>query len=119
MASKLAAALLVIFISGCGFVSFEDVSSEAGFSGYVHGFYRTTSEMQVYRISMDRNYGPSPSLYMVVPPPGVDGPEVLSVATIPVGSTLQVQAVKRCVDCYLDSEPRVEMVVLITSETRF
>jgi hypothetical protein len=119
MKSRLAAALLVIFLSSCGFVSFEDVSSDPAFSGYVHGFYQTTSEMKVYRISMDRNYGPTPSLYQVIPPPGIDGPEVLSVATIPAGTTLQVQAVERCVDCYLDKEPRVEMVVLITSDTRF
>lgn len=119
MKNRFSVALLAFLLGGCGFVSFEDVSSEAAYSGYVHGFYQTTSEMHVYRISMDANYGPNPSRYKIIPPPGIDGPEVLSVASIPAGSTLQVQAVERCIDCYLDREPRIETVVLVTSEDRF
>jgi hypothetical protein len=119
MAIRIATVVLVLCLSGCGFVSFEDVSSNAAFSAYVDGHYRTTSDMQVYRISMDGNYGQTPSIYKVIPPPGIDGPEVLSRASIPAGSTLQVQSVERCVDCYLDSEPRVEMVIRFTSDSRF
>ena len=119
MAIRLFAALITLCLAGCGFVSYEDVSDAPDFSKHVGAHYKTTSDMHVYRISMDQNYAPLPSVYSIVPPPGIDGPEVLSSAHLPEGSVMEVLAVKRCTDCYLDPKPRVHMVVRVTSSRQF
>lgn len=110
MTFRLSTILLVLVLSGCGFVSYEDVSTEAAYSSYVGAWYQTNSDMHLYRVSMDKNYGPTPSIYEIVPPPGFSGPEVLSKTPLPEGSLLRIVAVERCTNCYLDAEPRVHMV---------
>ena len=119
MTIRLATLLATILLAGCGFVSFEDVSADPQYSTYVGTEYRTTSDMTVYRVSMDRNYGPSPSIYKIVQPPGFDGPEVISKTDFPEGSTLRVLTIQRCKDCYLDTEPRVHATVRVTSTTQY
>ena len=119
MMIRFAALLATILLAGCGFVSFEDVSGDPKYSTYVGTEYRTTSDMTVYRVSMDRNYGPSPSIYKIVQPPGFDGREVISRTHFPEGSTLKVLTIQRCKDCYLDTEPRVHVMVRITSTSQF
>jgi len=57
------AILMLLLLAGCGFVSYEDVSHESEYSMYVGKQYKTTEDMQIHRISMGRNYGPSPSIY--------------------------------------------------------
>ena len=111
--------LAAFLLAGCGFVSFEDVSQDPEYSAYVDRKYRTTADMAVYRVSMDRNYGPSPSIYTIVQPPGFDGREVLSRTRFPEGSTLKVLTIQRCKNCYLDAEPRVHATVRVTSTTTF
>ncbi len=117
--NRLVAILATFLLAGCGFVSFEDVSNDPQYSTYVGTEYRTTSDMTVYRVSMDRNYGPSPSIYKIVQSLGFDGPEVISRTRFPAGSTLRVSTVQRCKDCYLDSKPRVHATVRVTSSTHF
>nr|WP_295376212.1 hypothetical protein [Pseudoxanthomonas sp.] len=113
------AILMLLLLAGCGFVSYEDVSHEPEYSMYVGKQYKTTEDMDIYRISMERNYGPSPSIYEIVQSPGFGGPEVLSRDDLPEGSVLQILAVKRCKDCYLDEEPRMHVVVRLASDRRF
>lgn len=110
---------LHLFISGCGFVSFEDVSSQPQYSIFVGKHYRSTQPTKIYRISMDQNYKPEPSVYIVHSIPGISGPEVLSRAELPVGTTFQVLKVMRCTDCYLDFKERVHLVVKLTSASAF
>lgn len=105
---------LVVVLSACGFVSYEDVSSQSQWVGYIGKEYRSTQKSLIYRVSMDRDYGPTPSVYIVKIPPGISGREVLSKAELPIGTTLRVLKVMRCTDCYLDFEERVHMVVGIT-----
>lgn len=113
------AVLMPVVLAGCGFVSYEDVSSEPKYSMHVGARYRTTEDMEIYRISMERNYGPSPSIYEIVQSPGFGGPEVLSRTDFPEGSTMRILSVKRCKDCYLDEEPRMHVVVRLDSDRRF
>jgi len=113
------AMLTLSLLAGCGFVSYEDVSSDPEYSRHVGAEYRTTSGLQVYRISMDRNYGPSPAIHKIIPPPGFNGPEVIARTSFPVGSTVRVLAVERCKDCHLDANPRVHATVHATSDTQF
>lgn len=77
------AILMLLLLAGCGFVSYEDVSHEPEYSMYVGKQYKTTEDMDIYRISMERNYGPSPSIYEIVQSPGFGGPEVLSATIFP------------------------------------
>ena len=119
MKIRLAVLLAVFLLAGCYFVSYEDVSSDPKYAGYVGEDYRTTADMTVYRVSMDQNYGPSPSVYKIVQPPGFDGPEVISRTRFPGGSTMKVLTIQRCTDCYLDTEPRVHATVRVTSTTQF
>ena len=113
------AVLATLLLAGCYLVSYEDVSSEPKYASYVGAEYRTTANMTVYRVSMDQNYGPSPSVYKIVQPPGFDGPEVISRTRFPEGSTMKVLTIQRCTDCYLDTEPRVHATVRVTSTTQF
>jgi hypothetical protein len=119
MKIRLAALLAVFLLAGCYFVSYEDVSSDPKYVGYVGAEYRTTADMTVYRVSMDQNYGPSPSIYTIVQPPGFDGPEVISRTRFPEGSTVKILTIQRCTNCYLDSAPRVRATVRVTSTTQF
>ncbi|WP_141456152.1 hypothetical protein [Pseudoxanthomonas sp. z9] len=119
MLLRCVAALTFLLLTGCGFVSYEDVSGEPEYSKYVGTRYRTTEDMEIYRISMERNYGPLPSIYEIVQSPGFGGPEVLARTDFPEGSTMQILSVKRCKDCYLDEEPRMHVVVRLDSDRRF
>jgi hypothetical protein len=119
MAIRLLTLLTVLLLTSCGFVSFEDVSDKPEYASYVGANYTTTSNMQVYRISMDQNYGALPSVYKIVAAPGFSGPEILSRTDLPAGTTMQILSVKRCIDCYLDSSPRVHMVVRLASIRQF
>lgn len=119
MTARFIAFLATLLLAGCYLVSYEDVSRDPKYAGYVGEDYRTTADMTVYRVSMDQNYGPSPSIYKIVQPPGFDGPEVISRTRFPEGSTLRVLTIQRCTDCYLDTEPRVHATVRVTSTTQF
>lgn len=119
MKIRLAALLAMFLLAGCYLVSYEDVSRDPKYASYVGADYRTTADMKVYRVSMDQNYGPSPSVYKIVQPPGFDGPEVISTARFPEGSTVKVLTIQRCTDCFLDTEPRVHATVRVTSTTQF
>jgi hypothetical protein len=116
---RLVTILATLLLAGCYFVSYEDVSSDPEYSMYVGAEYRTTEDMTVYRVSMDQNYGPSPSIYRIVQRPGFDGPEVISRAGLPEGSTVKVLTIQRCKDCYLDADPRVHATVRIISTAQF
>ena len=118
MKIRLAALLAVFLLTGCYLVSYEDVSSDPKYASYVGAEYRTTGDMTVYRVSMDQNYGLSPSVYEIVQPPGFDGPEVISRTRFPEGSTMKVLTIQRCTDCFLDTEPRVHATVRVTSTTQ-
>jgi len=119
MIARFVALLATLLLAGCYMVSYEDVSRDPKYASYVGAEYRTTADMTVYRVSMDQNYGPSPSAYMIVPPPGFDGPEVISTARFPEGSTVKILTIQRCTDCFLDAEPRVHATVRVTSTTQF
>jgi hypothetical protein len=111
--------ILPLLIAGCYLVSFEDVSSQPQYSYYIGKHYRSIQPTKIYRISMQQNYKREPSVYIVKPLPGISGPEVLSGASLPVGTTFQVLKVMRCTDCYLDFKERVNVVVRLTSTSEF
>ena len=111
--------VLLLPLTGCSFVSFEDVSSQQPYSDYVGKHYQSNEITHIYRISMERNYKLEPSVYIVYAPPGIGGPEVLSQAKLPVNTTFIVLKVMKCVDCYLDFGERVHVIVKLTSTNSF
>jgi len=110
---------LTISISGCYFVSFEDVSALPDYSQYVGQIYKSESKTTVCRISFDQNYKPEPSHYIVVSRPNCSGPEVISYAELPIGTTFKVLKVLRCTNCFLDFEERVKLMVQLISTDSF
>lgn len=119
MKVRFIALLAAFLLAGCYMVSYEDVSRDPAYARYVGAEYRTTADMIVYRVSIDQNYAPSPSIYEIFQPPGFDGPEVISAARLPEGSTVKILTMQRCTDCYLDVAPRVHATVRVTSTTQF
>ena len=119
MTARFCVLLATLLLAGCYMVSYEDVSNDPKYARYVGTEYTTTADMTVYRVSIDQNYAPSPSIYTIVQPPGFDGPEVISTARFPEGSTVKVLTIQRCTDCFLDTEPRVHATVRVTSTAQF
>jgi len=119
MTARFCVLLATLLLAGCYMVSYEGVSNDPKYARYVGTEYTTTADMTVYRVSIDQNYAPSPSVYTIVQPPGFDGPEVISTARFPAGSTLKVLTIQRCTDCYLDFAPRVHAKVRVTSTSQF
>jgi len=110
---------LAINISGCYFVSFEDVSSLSNYSQYVGKNYKSQSPTIIYRVSFDLNYKPEPSHYVIKSPPGFSGPEVISRKELPTGTTFEVLKVFKCTNCFLDFKERVKLIVKLTSTELF
>jgi hypothetical protein len=107
-------------LSGCYLVSFDDVSAKAPYSNHVGKHYRSVETAYIHRVSLDQNYKPTPSAYVVYGRRmATSGPEVVSHAELPIGTTFQVLKVMRCTNCFLDFGERVEAVVKITSADRF
>lgn len=68
---------------------------------------------------MEKNYAPILDHYTVTAFPGISGREVLSQGELVVGTTVRVQKLMGCIDCYLDVGPRVHAVVEITSSNKY
>ena len=119
-AARTLVSALCLTLSGCYFVSYEDVSEKAPFSDYVGKEYTSTGKIVVDRVSMDPNYKADPSVYIIYAFPGAaKGPEFLSLSVLPRGTTIRALKVMRCTNCYLDFEERVHLVVKITSSGDF
>jgi hypothetical protein len=118
--SRASLAVIALTLAGCYFVSYEDVSTRSPYSQQIGKQYKSVRKAYIQRVSMDHNYKPTPSVYMVYGMKMADsGPEVLSSAELPIGTTFTVLKVMRCTDCYLDFEERVRAVVTITSSDKF
>src|SRR5512139_1748108 len=117
---RVSVAAMALTLASCYLVSYEDVSAQSPYSQYIGKHYKSVRKAYIQRVSMDQNYKPTPSVYVVYGIKMADsGPEVLSSAELPIGTTFTVLKVMRCTDCYLDFEERVHAVVAITSSDKF
>lgn len=97
----LLAGIAILLLSAC-MAEYEDISSQALYRNIVGKQFKSTSTLQIYGVTLDRNYAPIVGVYTIHGPPGVGGPEILSVETLPVGTVFNVTAVRRCTNCPFD-----------------
>jgi hypothetical protein len=100
MKTLIACITLMMSLSGCDLLAakYVDVSREAGIREIVSSSRMTTSDLLLLGV----DYYPSKKkieYYMLVPPPGFDGPEVLSRSLLPQGTGLYFTGAQRCTNC--------------------
>lgn len=77
-----------VLFSACGETKFVDVSAQPIYRGTVGATYTVIGPVSIYGI---RKHSKAPIDFVsVIPPPGIEGPEVGFRVPIPIGSTLTV-----------------------------
>lgn len=103
--NKLKAAIIciatIMFMSGCDLLAakYVDINEEAGIREIVSTSRTTTSDLLLLGIDSYPSQKKIKS-YVLVPPPGFDGPEVLSRSVLPKGTVIHFTGARRCVNCY-------------------
>lgn len=103
--------ILVAALSGCGTVSFEDVSSIKPYSQLVGMVLTSKEEVILHGWTEEDHTVKNPVFYSFSLPPGTSNRFVKSRTTVPAGLKLKIVAVEKCIDCYLDFEPRIKFRV--------
>lgn len=91
---------LVMSVGGCDLLAakYVDVSGEAGIREIISSSRTTTTDFLLLGVD---SYPPEKKIeyYVLVPPPGFDGREVLSRSLLPQGTRLYFTGAQRCVNC--------------------
>lgn len=101
MSQKIAALTLLVVISGCDFMEYEDVSSYTEFQSVINKSYKTKQVLIIHGVNMDDPIGKKVHQYSVTPLPGMAGREIKSHEKLEVGTTIQLKKVVRCTNCTL------------------
>jgi len=105
-------------VSGCGTVSFEDVSNIKPYSEVVRLVLTSNKEVILHGWTEEDHTVKNPVFYSFSLPPGTANRFVKSRTNVPAGLKVEIVAVERCTDCYLDFEPRIKFkVILINLKT--
>jgi len=103
--------IAAITVSGYGTVDFDDVSTITPYSEVV-GLIVTSKEKVILHGWTEADHTvENPVFYSFSLPPGTDNRFVKSRTTIPAGLRLQIIAVEKCKNCYLDFKPRIKFRV--------
>ena len=92
--------MITLFLSGC-FQKSESIKHTSPYNTLIGGTYESLVPLKLYGVTMASNYEESVSLYILLPPPGASGPEILSRVILPVGTTIKVKDVRRCTNCFI------------------
>ena len=98
------AIVLALLLSGCSvflITEWEDVSTEPEFIELIDVELISKKTLRAHGVTMEPNYEKILSHYDITVLPGFAGPEVLSVTTIPIGTTCKIDKVVRCKDCII------------------
>src|SRR3990167_1969150 len=112
--AKLASLMFAsIGLSGCVFTpaTYVDTSSDSEYSHLIGQESTSLKELFFYHVSLEPNYGPTPSFCIASPPQAFGGPEVLSKHTLPIGTNAIVTSVQRCTNCWLGLESRIRFTL--------
>ena len=112
--AKLASLMFAsINLSGCVFTpaTYVDTSGGSEYSHLIGQESTALKELFFYHVSIEPNYGPTPSFCVVAAPPGFGGPEVLSKHTLPIGTNAVVTSVQRCTNCWFGLESRISFTL--------
>ena len=102
--------IAVFLLSACvPQAKYEDISSDPSYRSLVGRELRASSSLSLHAITLDRNYANRVDLCSVTPPPGFDGPEVISRGGLAAGTSFRVLSVRRCANC--SSPDLVELLV--------
>lgn len=111
--------LLVALLSvlGCSTPQrFEDASFVATYHTYLGATYRLLVPMHISGVNAPPGYEKTVDYYTINPTsPSWSGPELISRDTLPAGTEVTVQSVRRCMNCPFDE--MVEAEILIPSYT--
>jgi hypothetical protein len=99
--------ITIATVTGCGNVSFEDVSNIKPYSEVVGLVLTSNEEVILHGWTEEDHTVKYPVFYSFSLPPGTANRFVKSRTNIPAGLKLEIVAVERCTDCYLDFEPRI------------
>ncbi|WP_246033164.1 hypothetical protein [Shewanella canadensis] len=103
--------IAAITVSGYGTVDFDDVSTITPYSEVV-GLIVTSKEKVILHGWTEADHTVEhPVFYSFSLPPGTDNRFVKSRTTIPAGLRLEIVAVEKCKNCYLDLKPRIKFRV--------
>ncbi|WP_299787764.1 hypothetical protein [uncultured Shewanella sp.] len=103
--------IAAITVSGYGTVDFDDVSSITPYSEVV-GLIVTSKETVILHGWTEADHTvETPVFYSFSLSPGINNRFVKSRTTIPAGLRLEIVAVEKCENCYLDFKPRIKFRV--------
>lgn len=103
--------ILLITISGCGSVRFDDVSHIKPYSDVVGLEVISKEELILHGWTKEDFTVENPVFYSFSLPPGTSNRFVKSREKTPIGLKLKVIAVVECNNCYLDLEPRIKFII--------
>ncbi|MDD5703931.1 MAG: hypothetical protein PHU23_18005 [Dehalococcoidales bacterium] len=92
-------ACLLLAMVGCKSKEFRDVSAEASLSHFIGTTYKSKRELVICSIAKDIGYPKIADYYTVMEPPGIGGPEVLSLQVLPADTLMKIIRVERCNNC--------------------
>lgn len=113
--ATLSAVAVGVLMAGCDVAArFEDVSSRAPYSDYVGGVFELRVRMHISGVNAPPGYEKTVDYYVVKPAsPSWSGPELITRETLPVGTLVEVEAVQRCTNCFLDFGDRLKAKIRI------
>lgn len=107
-------------INGCTvFSNYEDVSNNNEFSSIVGRAYETKKKLLIHGVNMDSPIGKKIHGYSVTPHPGMGGREIINREELTIGSTILLNKVLRCTNCYLDFGVRHSYVIDVLSSNKY
>jgi hypothetical protein len=108
---------ILLLLAGCmPMAQYEDLSAEPAYRELIGQDLRSTSDLLVHGVTLDRNYAKRVDLCSVTPAPGFSGPEVVTCQSLPAGATFRIVGVRRCTNCHSLSTP-VKLLVTSSSTT--
>lgn len=103
--------ITIIALSGYGTVSFDDVSSVKPYSEVMGSIVTSKKELILHGWTEEDFTVKNPIFYSFSLPPGTDNRFVKSRSTVPAGLKLEIVAVEKCKNCYLDFGQRIKFKV--------
>lgn len=102
---------MIAVVSGCGNVSFQDVSNIKPYSEVVGLVLTSKEEVILHGWAEEDHTVKNPVFYSFSLPPGTANRFVKSRTNVPAGLKLEIITVEKCTDCYLDLKPRIKFKV--------
>ena len=104
--------MIALLLSGC-FQKYKSIKHISPYDTLVKASYYSLVPLRLQGVTHDPQYKKVISAYSLRPPPGVSGPEIVSVTKLPVGTIIKIHDVQSCTNCFF--VPLTSMIVEIPS----